>query len=64
MFNWETKQIDFLFLFLRWPICGRTLQYLGPIFGNGTYDIVFSYNYNLGNTKTSSTTLTLDRSCR
>jgi hypothetical protein len=43
---------------------GRTLQYLGPIFGNGTYDVVFSYSYNLGLPKTSSTTVTLDRSCR
>jgi len=42
---------------------GRTLQYLGPIFGNGTYDVVFSYNYNLGQAKTVSTKLTLDRSC-
>ena len=42
---------------------GRTLQYLGPIFGNGTYDVVFSYSYNLGLPKMSSTTLTLDRSC-
>jgi hypothetical protein len=42
---------------------GRTLQYLGPIFENGTYDVKFSYNYNVGNTKTVSATLTLDRSC-
>jgi GH24 family phage-related lysozyme (muramidase) len=42
---------------------GRTLQYLGPIFGNGTYDGLFSYSYNLGAAKTSSTTLTLDRTC-
>jgi hypothetical protein len=43
---------------------GRTLQYLGPIFGNGTYDVLFSYSYNLGNTKTATATLILDRSCR
>ncbi len=42
---------------------GRTLQYLGPIFDNGTYDVKFSYSYNLRNAKTSSTTLTLARSC-
>jgi hypothetical protein len=42
---------------------GRTLQYLGPIFTNGTYDVVFSYSYNLGLPQKSSTTLTLDRSC-
>ena len=33
---------------------GRTLQYLGPIFNNGTYDILFSYSYNLGAAKKSS----------
>lgn len=43
---------------------GRTLQYLGPIFGNGTYDILFSYSYNLGAGKKSSVTFILDRSCR
>ena len=43
---------------------GRTLQYLGPIFANGTYDVLFSYNYNLGNAKTATATLILDRSCR
>ena len=43
---------------------GRTLQYLGPIFDNGTYDILFSYSYNLGAAKKSSATLILDRSCR
>ena len=43
---------------------GRTLQYLGPIFGNGTYDVAFSYSYNLGLPKKSSTTLTLERNCR
>jgi hypothetical protein len=56
-------------IFLRAPYyidlnSGRTLQYLGPIFGNGTYDVLFSYNYNLGNAKTATATLTLDRSCR
>jgi len=43
---------------------GRTLQYLGPIFDNGTYDVLFSYNYNLGNTKTVSATVVLARSCQ
>jgi hypothetical protein len=43
---------------------GRTLQYLGPIFENGTYDVLFSYSYNLGNTKTARAALILDRSCR
>ena len=43
---------------------GRTLQYLGPIFENGIYDVLFSYDYNTGIAKKSSATLTLDRSCR
>jgi hypothetical protein len=43
---------------------GRTLQYLGPIFENGTYDVLFSYNYNLGAAKTASATVILARSCR
>jgi hypothetical protein len=43
---------------------GRTLQYLGPIFDNGKYDVHFSYNFALGDTKTVSATLVLDRSCR
>jgi hypothetical protein len=42
---------------------GRTLQYLGPIFENGTYTVLFSYNYNLGTAKESSATLILDRGC-
>ena len=43
---------------------GRSLQYLGPIFANGTYDVLLSYSYNLGNAKTATATLILDRSCR
>ena len=45
---------------------GRTLQYLGPIFANGTYDVLFSYSYsyNLGAAKTSTATLVLNRTCR
>ena len=43
---------------------GRTLQFLGPIFSNGTYDVRFSYHYEQGNEKTTSATLTLDRSCQ
>ncbi len=43
---------------------GRTLQYLGPIFENGTYDILFSYSYNLGAAKTATAELVLARSCR
>jgi hypothetical protein len=43
---------------------GRTLQYLGPIFGNGTYDVRFSYSFEQAKQKTTSATLTLDRTCR
>ena len=43
---------------------GRTLQYLGPIFGNGTYEVLFSYSYNLGAGKKSSSAFILDRTCR
>ena len=42
---------------------GRTLQYLGPIFENGTYDVSFSYNYNVGAAKTASAKFALDRTC-
>jgi hypothetical protein len=42
---------------------GRTLQYLGPIFENGTYDVLFSYNYNMGASKTASAKFALDRTC-
>lgn len=42
---------------------GRTLQYLGPIFGNGAYDVLFSYSFNEGIEKKVSATLTLARSC-
>jgi hypothetical protein len=43
---------------------GRTLQYLGPIFNNGTYDLLFSYSYNLGAAKKSTAELVLARTCR
>jgi hypothetical protein len=42
---------------------GRTLQTLGPIFDNGSYDVVFSYNYNQGQEQKDSATITLSRSC-
>lgn len=42
---------------------GRTLQYLGPIGTNGTYDVKFSYNYSEGQQKSASATLTLARNC-
>ena len=34
------------------------------IFENGTYDVVFSYSYNLGAAKTATAELVLARSCR
>ena len=42
---------------------GRTLQYLGPFFENGTYDVFFSYDTNIGAAKTASAEFALDRSC-
>jgi hypothetical protein len=42
---------------------GRTLQFLGPIFDNGSYDIRFRYDYNLGEGKALSTTFVLARTC-
>lgn len=42
---------------------GRTLQYLGPIGANGTYDVKFRYNYAEGQQKSSSAKLTLARNC-
>jgi hypothetical protein len=42
---------------------GRTLQYLGPIGTNGTYEIEFAYNYAEGQQKSSSAKLTLARNC-
>jgi len=42
---------------------GRTLQNMGPIFDNGTYDVVFSYDYNTGQGQKTSAKLALNRSC-
>ncbi len=42
---------------------GRTLQYLGPIGANGTYDVKFSYNYAEGQQKSTAARLTLARNC-
>jgi uncharacterized protein (DUF2141 family) len=42
---------------------GRTLQFLGPIFENGSYDIRFQYDYSLGQGKALSANFTLARSC-
>lgn len=43
---------------------GRTLQVLGPIFENGSYDVRFKYDFSLGQGKTLSATFALARSCR
>lgn len=43
---------------------GRTLQYLGPIFDNGAYDVRLSYHYAVGQEKTTSASLVLARDCR
>jgi hypothetical protein len=42
---------------------GRTLQNLGPIFDNGTYDVQFSYSFNQGAQRTLSATFVLARNC-
>jgi hypothetical protein len=42
---------------------GRTIQFLGPIFDNGKYDVHFSYHYNLGQEKSADASIVLARSC-
>jgi uncharacterized protein (DUF2141 family) len=42
---------------------GRTLQFLGPIFENGSYDVRFKYDFSLGQGKTLSATFALARNC-
>ncbi len=42
---------------------GTTVQTLGPYFDNGTYDVVFSYDYNLGAGQKTSASFTLARNC-
>jgi hypothetical protein len=42
---------------------GTTVQTLGPYFDNGTYDVLFSYDYNLGAGQKTSASFTLARSC-
>jgi uncharacterized protein (DUF2141 family) len=43
---------------------GRTLQFLGPIFENGSYDIHLQYDFSLGKGKTAAAaTFVLARSC-
>ena len=42
---------------------GRTLQFLGPIFDNGSYDVRFDYHYAEGLEKTARASFTLARNC-
>jgi hypothetical protein len=42
---------------------GRTLQTMGPIYDNGTYDVVFTYDYSTGQGQTTTAKLTLNRTC-
>jgi hypothetical protein len=42
---------------------GRTLQNMGPIFDNGTYDVVFTYDYSTGQGQKTTAKLTLSRTC-
>jgi hypothetical protein len=42
---------------------GRTLQYLGPIFQNGKYDLLFQYDYSLGTGQKVSGGFALARNC-
>jgi hypothetical protein len=42
---------------------GRILQNMGPIFDNGTYDVVFTYDYSTGKGQTASAKLVLSRKC-
>jgi hypothetical protein len=42
---------------------GRTVQFLGPSVDNGAYDVLFSYDYNLGAGEKVSASYTLSRTC-
>jgi hypothetical protein len=42
---------------------GRTVQFLGPSIDNGKYDVLFSYDYNLGAGQKVSASFTLARTC-
>jgi hypothetical protein len=42
---------------------GRTLQLLGPIFENGTYQVTLEYFFGQANTKSTAAQFTLDRRC-
>ena len=42
---------------------GRTLQFLGPIFENGAYDVQLEYDYSLGEGKKDAASFVLARNC-
>jgi hypothetical protein len=42
---------------------GTTVQTLGPYFDKGTYDVLFTYDYNLGAGQKTSASFTLARNC-
>jgi hypothetical protein len=42
---------------------GTTVQTLGPYFDNGSYDVLLTYDYNLGAGQKTSASFTLARSC-
>ena len=42
---------------------GQLIQNLGPIYGNGAYEVQLAYNYNLGQQKTVNANFTLGRNC-
>jgi hypothetical protein len=42
---------------------GRTLQFLGPIFDNGSYDVLMTYDYSQGPGKKTTASFVLARNC-
>ena len=42
---------------------GRMIQFLGPIFENGSYDVRLTYDFSLGAGETTSASVMLARNC-
>ena len=42
---------------------GRTMQFLGPFFENGTYDVRLEYDFSLGKGESTSASIVLARNC-
>ena len=42
---------------------GRTLQFLGPVFDNGSYEMLFTYDYSLGPGEKATGSFKLARNC-